>query len=269
MGTRVWGTEDSAVSRSSGDRKVTGALICRAIGFFGACALLAVTSSTSAIASGAVKSTASATVMQVGTYDYLASPNYDGLVDVGQVSRGLTLGLGTFDHLDGELILVGGHVYRVGTDGIPVLVTGHVSTPFFEGITFIPTRSVPVPPGTTCAQLPALVHQVAHTPAAMTAVRVRGTFTDVVMRSESAQTKPYPALAAVLANQSVFPLGQRQAVLVGFWSGAGLGGIGAPGLHLHGVTTDLRAGGHVLSCVAGDDVQLSVEPVRAVKVLAE
>lgn len=38
-----------------------------------------------------------------------------------------------------------------------------------------------------------------------------------------------------------------------------IAGIGAPGLHLHGITEDKTAGGHVLSCIAGNDVQLSVQ----------
>lgn len=46
--------------------------------------------------------------VQVGTYDYLLSPDFDGLVSARAASAGLTLGLGTFDRLDGELVLVGG-----------------------------------------------------------------------------------------------------------------------------------------------------------------
>ena len=61
-------------------------------------------------------------------------------------------------------------------------------------------------------------------------------------------------------------LGQRAAVLVGFYTGPDLAGVGAPGLHLHGVTVDRTAGGHVLSCTVGPDVQLSVEPLLRVQV---
>jgi acetolactate decarboxylase len=98
---------------------------------------------------------------------------------------------------------------------------------------------------------------------------VRGTFTDLVARSVPAQAEPYPALATVVAGQTVFPLAGSRAVLVGFWTGADLAGVGAPGLHLHGVTADRSAGGHVLSCVAGGDVQLSVEPLDGVTVVTD
>ena len=111
---------------------------------------------------------------QVGTYAYLVTPDYDGLLPVAAAARGLTLGLGTFDRLDGELVLVGGRVYRVGTDGRPVEVTDDRLTPFFTGVRFRPTASVPVPPGTACADLGRLVTQAAGTTSGMVAVRVRG-----------------------------------------------------------------------------------------------
>lgn len=204
--------------------------------------------------------------VQVGTYDYLVSPNYDGLAPARAAGRGLTLGLGTFDRLDGELVLVGGSMYRVGTDGVPQRVVDDRTTPFFEGVRFAPRRSVEVPPGTACSAMPALVTQAAGTSTGAIAVRVRGTFTDLVTRSVPAQAKPYQPLAQVVAAQTVFPLGRQRAVLVGFWTGPDLMGVGAPGLHLHGVTADRSAGGHVLSCVAGPDVQLSVQALDGVRV---
>ena len=66
-----------------------------------------------------------------------------------------------FRSLDGELVLVGGTLYRVGTDGTPTVVDDDRTTPFFEGIDFHPTASGPVAPGTTCANLGARINEVA------------------------------------------------------------------------------------------------------------
>lgn len=205
-------------------------------------------------------------VAQVGTYDYLIAPDYDGLASVGSVVRGQTLGLGTFDRLDGELVLVGGVAYRVGIDGVPQRASLSSSTPFLQAIRFAPQVSGAVAPGTTCAQLTERVDALAGTQSGVVAVRVRGTFTSLVTRSVAAQPEPYPALATAVAGQTVFALGQRRAVLVGFRTGADLAGTGAPGLHLHGLTADRTAGGHVLSCVAGPDVQLSVQRAAGIQV---
>ena len=68
-------------------------------------------------------------VSQIGTYTYLTAPDYDGLLPIKAALNGQTLG--TFDDLDGELIMVGGSVYRVGTDGLPRIVDTSRTTPFF------------------------------------------------------------------------------------------------------------------------------------------
>lgn len=205
-------------------------------------------------------------VVQIGTYDSLTLPNYDGLAPINSVWKGQTLGLGTFDHLDGELVLVGGVMYRVSTDGSPQKIDGSQSTPFFEAINFHPDTSGPVPPGTTCATLANTVNELAKTNSGVVAVRVRGTFTDLVTRSVPAQATPYKPLSEVVAKQTLFPLGARKAVLVGFRTGPDFAGVGAPGLHLHGVTADRTAGGHVISCIAGPDVQLSIQRAAGVNI---
>ena len=207
-------------------------------------------------------------VEQIGTYDSLVSPDYDGLAPISAAASGTTLGLGTFDQLDGEMVLVGGVLYRVGTDGVPAVIPAGRSTPFFEGIRFRPERSGPVAPGTTCASLVGAVNDLAGSDSGIVAVRLRGTFTDLVTRSVPAQRPPFAPLSQVVAEQIVFPLGQRKAVLVGFRTAPDLAGTGAPGLHLHGLTADRSAGGHVLSCVAGSDVQLSVQRAEGVRIHA-
>jgi acetolactate decarboxylase len=206
-------------------------------------------------------------VSQIGTYDYLTSPaDYDGLAPISAASTGMTLGLGTFDHLDGELVMVGGEIYRIGTDGTPVRIDGSQSTPFYEGVKFAPTASGPIPPGTTCANLLSAVNALVQSDRGIVAVRVRGTFTDITFRSVPAQTAPYLPLSQVVAKQTLFPLGTQRAVLVGFRTGQDLAGTGAPGLHLHGLTADRKGGGHVISCVVGSDVQLSVQRTAGVSI---
>ena len=205
-------------------------------------------------------------VHQIGTYDYLTSPDYDGLAPIAEAAKGTTQGLGTFDRLDGEMVMVAGQMYRVGTDGTPVRIDGTQASPFFESVRFAPTASGPVAPGTSCAYLLPAANALAASDTGIVAVRVRGTFSDLTFRSVPAQTAPYLPLAQVVATQTLFPLGQRRAVLVGFRTGADLAGTGAPGLHLHGLTADRKAGGHVISCVAGGDVQLTVQRTAGVSI---
>ena len=92
-------------------------------------------------------------VSQIGTFDYLVQPDYDGLAPVRDGVRGATIGLGTFDRLDGELVLIGGTTYRVGIDGIPRVVSTSRTTPWVEAVRFTPQASMRVPAGTECSAL--------------------------------------------------------------------------------------------------------------------
>lgn len=214
-------------------------------------------------------STATGWVSQIGTYDYLLQPDYDGIAPIADALGGKpTIGLGTFDRLDGELVLVGGTTYRVGTDGIPQAAKTTTTTPFFESVRFTPQASTRLPAGTECSALVPVINELAGTDQGMVAVRLIGTFDVLTARSVPAQSVPYPPLAEVIAEQVVFPLEDVRATLVGFRTGSDLLGIGAPGLHLHGLTKARDAGGHILGCTTGDDVRMSLQRTRGVQVLA-
>lgn len=207
-------------------------------------------------------------VAQVGTYDYLIQPDYDGLAPLRDVVGDATIGLGTFDRLDGELVMVAGTVYRVGTDGVPRVASLSRTTPWLEAVRFTPQASMRVPAGTQCSALVPLIDQLAGTPGGMVAVRLIGTFDVLTARSVPAQSQPYPPLSEVVANQTVFPLSDVRATLVGFRTGSDLLGVGAPGLHLHGLTRGRDAGGHILGCTAGSDVRISIQRTQGVHLLA-
>lgn len=211
-------------------------------------------------------------VTQIGTYDYLTQPDYDGLAPLRVALREApgerpTIGLGTFDQLDGELVMLGGDVYRVGTDGAPRIARLSRETPFLQAVRFKPQASIRIAAGTECSSLVSLIDDLAGTTNAMVVVRLTGTFQTLTARSVARQSTPYPPLADVVAAQVVFPLEDVQATLVGFRTGDDLRGIGAPGLHLHGLTTARDAGGHILGCTAGPDVKLSIQRTRGVRVL--
>lgn len=206
-------------------------------------------------------------VDQIGTFTYLTAPDYTGLAPIKSVSDDATIGLGTFNNLSGELVIVDGVVFRVAVDGRPRIVPDRRTSPFVQAIAFNPQRSMRIPPGTACTQLTETVDRLVATDQGIVAVRMSGTFRRLQTRSVAGQREPYPPLADVVATQTVFTLDGRGATLVGFRTGTSLAGIGAPGLHLHGITDDRRAGGHVLNCVAGKGVRLEVQLARGVRTL--
>ena len=198
-------------------------------------------------------------VQQIGTYDYLAGPNYQGLLPIQTISATADIGLGTFNKLDGEMVVLDGTVYRVGTDGVPRKVSSKRLTPFMQVVEFDPKASMRVAPNTACSALPEIVDTLTKSTQGIVSVKLSGVFYDLELRSVPAQQVPFPSLIDAVGSQVKFPLGRINATLVGFRQGPDAKGLGAPGLHLHGLSKSKASGGHVLSCVTGPRVLLEVQ----------
>jgi acetolactate decarboxylase len=78
------------------------------------------------------------------------------------------------------------------------------------------------------------------------AVRIDGSFRHVTARSVPCQEKPYRPLAEVAQDQPVFELSDVRGTLAGFRFPDYAQGMNVPGYHLHFLTEDRSAGGHVL-----------------------
>jgi len=74
-----------------------------------------------------------------------------------------------------------------------------------------------------------------------------------------AQSKPYPSLAEATSKQPTFEFHDVKGTLVGFWCPAYAQGINVPGYHLHFLTEDKQAGGHLLECRV-QNARLEIDP---------
>jgi acetolactate decarboxylase len=122
--------------------------------------------------------------------------------------------LGTFDRLNGELVMLGGTTYRVPTSGVPVKVSPKTRTPFVQAVDFRPDATRRIPRGTPCADLGSLITDLAGTSDGVIAVRLRGHFTSLTTRSVPRQAKPYPPLSDVVAEQTELDLDAENATPV-------------------------------------------------------
>ena len=71
---------------------------------------------------------------------------------------------------------------------------------------------------------------------------------DAVHVRAACRTAPGVPLAVATEHQSEFELGAVAGTMVGFWSPPYASGVEIAGYHLHFVTDDRTAGGHVLDC---------------------
>jgi acetolactate decarboxylase len=184
-------------------------------------------------------------LFQVSTIEALLHGAYDGDVTVAELAGRGDLGLGTFNALDGELVLADGVVYRAAEDGSVQPAELDRRSPFAVVTTFAPGAELYVG---VAQDVDALLGQLAPPAPTCTAVRIEGRFEHIRLRSVAPQHHPYPQLADVLAEQRIFEESDVDGVLVGFCFPAYESRLNFPGRHLHFLSDDRSRGGHVLSC---------------------
>jgi acetolactate decarboxylase len=220
--------------------------------FLGACLLLSI--NLAGCASNAETSQPVSdhdSLYQVSTYGALAMGLYQGDLDYGSLRQKGDFGLGTFENLDGEMVAVDGEFYQIKTDGKAYTIGDAESTPFAD-VTFFENDLQDTPPaGLNYSQLQTFIDGRLGSRNIFYAVKIEGTFSYVKARSVPAQSQPYPPLADAIKSQTVFEYNDVQGTMVGFWCPSYTGDVCIPGYHMHFITSDRSAGGHVLDLKLG------------------
>jgi acetolactate decarboxylase len=201
------------------------------------------------------------TVFQTSTIDALLSGVFDGEMTAGELARHGGFGLGTFDALDGELVADGGRYYQVRADGKVYPVPKSRLISFATVTDFRPGRPIQVPSGLDLEGLQKWLDTRLANKNLFYAIRITGRFSVVKTRAIPHQKKPYPSLADASKKQHEFNLGGTSGVIVGFRCPPYVTGINVPGYHFHYLTSNRKAGGHVLKMTVGS-AKVSIQPIQ-------
>jgi acetolactate decarboxylase len=197
------------------------------------------------------------TLYQVSTATALVEGIYQGAVRVGTLREHGDLGLGTFENLDGEMVIVDGHFFQVRSDGAVRECDDDVLSPFAVITWFAPEEAV------TLAQCSDLHHLTSRfdilrpSDNFFFALRVDGHF-DYVHTRAMCRTEEGVPLVQAAAVQPEFELHDVSGTLVGFWTPEYAKTLNVPGYHLHFVSADRTSGGHLLQC-RGTNLRLQIQ----------
>ena len=196
------------------------------------------------------------TLYQVSTAGALVEGVNQGAISVGALRQHGDFGLGTFDGLDGEMVLLDGSVYRVRSDGSVGEVEDDALTPFAVATRFEIGHTVDISVS-DLATLTAELDGLRNSSNVFFAVRVDGRFDRMRVRVVC-RTAPGVKLVQATAHQFENELGPTEGTIVGFWSPPYASGLEVAGYHFHFLTEDRRAGGHVLDC-AGNQLRAQIQ----------
>ena len=189
------------------------------------------------------------TFFQVSLLQGLTFGDYYGSVPVKDLKLKGDAGLGTFDGLDGEMIMLDGSVYKAKGDGTVELADDSEMIPFC-GITFLDDDITwSVENIETYNQLIDILNQKVEENGKnrFYAARIAGRFSEMNVRSEYAQQEPYKPLAKVLeTDQTFYDYSDIDGTIVAMYCPPYMSDLNASGWHLHFISDDKTKGGHVL-----------------------
>lgn len=203
------------------------------------------------------------TMYQVATLQSLMVGNYDGFITTGELLRHGDIGLGTFDRVDGEMIVVDGTVYQARYDGTVKVADGKLGTPFATVTTFDADITLDIAPlkslGELAEQLDAAVEKSGFN--LIYALRIdAGEFESIHVRSVVPQEKPYRPLAeAMKTDQREFTYNHIGGTVVAVRFPKFFASQNLPDWHFHFISDNRTKGGHMLDMVTSAPVRATLD----------
>lgn len=197
-------------------------------------------------------------MFQVATLQSLMVGNYDGFVSVGQLRQKGDIGLGTFDRVDGEMIVLDGTVYQARHDGSVQVADDNTGVPFSTVTCFDDDIDVTIAPSDSFKELTRQLDAAVEANGKNFIYAVRIDIKDcksMHVRSVVPQAKPYRPLAeALVTDQREFTYEHIGGTVVGVYFPAFFNMQNAVGWHLHFISDDRSKGGHILGLKTSEPV---------------
>ena len=189
------------------------------------------------------------TLYQVALLQSLTLGYFDGSITVGNLKTHGDTGIGTFEGLDGEMIVLDGVVYRANQNCQINVVADKVTVPFSNVTFFDKDFSVKLNDVNDKESLEKILTASVdeHGANSFYMIKLRGTFNAITVRSELGQSKPYPTLVEALqATQKERTFENISGTVVGLYCPDFMSSLNSTGWHFHFVSDDKKFGGHVL-----------------------
>ena len=206
-------------------------------------------------------------LFQVSTLAALAHGANRGGITIGQLLAHGDLGIGTFDGLDGELVVLDGCAFRVTGHERVTPVAADELTPYAAVTAFRAEVRSPLPPCADIGELTAALDGLRTDPDRVAAIRVDGRFERLGLRV-ACGAREGETLAQAAGYQFEAHHAGVEATMVGFWTPEDLLGVDVVGYHLHVLSHDRTVGGHVFEA-SGSELTARVQTEGRLHVVGE
>jgi acetolactate decarboxylase len=172
---------------------------------------------------------------------------YKENIPLAEIKKHGDFGLGTFNDLDGEMVMLDGQVYQIASDGHVAVIDDSALAPFACVTFYEPLSHDEIDGEMDYDAFLEWLYDLLPSPNLFYAIRVEGVFAHVKARSVPKQDS-YRPLVEIAKEQATFDFYDVEGTLAGFFTPSFMASLNVPGLHLHFLSADLRQGGHLLEC---------------------
>jgi acetolactate decarboxylase len=184
---------------------------------------------------------------QISTSSALVEGVYSGSVSSSTLLEHGDFGVGTFEGLDGEMVILDGEIYQVG--GSVQRRTDDFLVPFASVTHFTEDAEFQIEKFSSLKELAVACDPHRQSDNLFYALRVEGIFDTMHARAVHPVPKGTRLLDAA-ETQFEFHFRDIEGTLVCLWSPRYSSSFSIPGYHFHFISKDRKQGGHVLDCSA-------------------
>lgn len=187
-------------------------------------------------------------IFQYSTSNAFMSGVYDGKLTCKELKKHGDFGLGTFNGIDGELIVLDKVCYQAKAGGNVVVVKNNIEIPFAVVSYFKPAINAFLEKPLDYKEVTEYLDLLIPDKNSIFVIMIKGEFNFVELRSFDKQEKPYAPFAEVVKNQRVSKFSGIKGTLVGYYFPDYMKDINFGGYHFHFISRDKKHGGHLLDC---------------------
>ena len=203
------------------------------------------------------------TMYQVATLQSLMVGNYDGFVPVSKLRKHGDIGVGTFERIDGEMIVLDDTVYQARYNGSVIVADDNTRVPFATVTYFDCDTVVTIDKFDNLKDLTVRLDNTIERLGRNLIYVVRIDIPKcqkVIVRSEVPQDKPYRMLAETMTTaQREFSYKNISGTIVAVYFPSFFASQNTPGWHFHFISDDRTKGGHVLDLSVGIPVKVQID----------
>jgi len=184
---------------------------------------------------------------------------FEGDIDAKELKTKGDIALGSYNFLDGELIMLDGVLYQATEDGKVHKPADDAKIAYANATFFDAEKTFKIDKATNYEALRAKINENLPTKNIFYAFKIHGNFKKMKCGGLHKQDKPFDTgLEVLIPNRPIFERENFSGTMVGFYCPEFIGNINVASYHLHFVSDDETFAGHVME-FESDDLTVEID----------